>query len=63
MKFKELNVKTTDELKRLHTELSVQMQELNFKVASHQLKRVREIRVVKKNIAQILTILNQAKAQ
>lgn len=61
MKFKELKVKTADELKRLYTELRVKMQELNFKVASQQLKRVREIREVKKNIAQILTILNQEK--
>jgi ribosomal protein L29 len=61
MKFKELKVKTADELKRLYAELRVKMQELNFKVASQQLKRVREIREVKKNIAQINTILNQEK--
>jgi large subunit ribosomal protein L29 len=61
MKFKELKVKTADELKRIYLELRVKMQDLNFKVASQQLKRVREIREVKKNIAQINTILNQEK--
>ena len=61
MKFKELKVKTADELNRVYLELRVKMQELNFKVASQQLKRVREIREVKKNIAQILTILKQEK--
>ena len=57
MKLREIKTKSTEELKRLYTDLCKKMQELNFKVASKQLKNVREIRGTKQNIAQILTIL------
>ena len=57
MKFRELQEKSTEELKRLYTDFCVKRQELNFKVASKQLKNVRDIRKLRTNIAQILTIL------
>jgi len=57
MKLRELKDKTTEELQKLHKELCVKRQELNFKIASKQMKNVRDLRKLKVNIAQILTIL------
>jgi len=59
MKFRELSEKTTEEIKKLYTAVCVKRQELNFKAASKQLKTVRDLRIVKKDMAQILTILKQ----
>ncbi|MBU1131653.1 50S ribosomal protein L29 [Patescibacteria group bacterium] len=59
MKFKELKVKSIEELKKLYLDLCQKRQEQNFKVANQQLKNVREIRQARKNIAQILTILKE----
>ena len=59
MKLRELQEKQTEELKRLYTDFCDKRQELNFKVSSKQLKNVREIRVLRQNIAQVLTILKQ----
>jgi ribosomal protein L29 len=59
MKFKEL---AASEVKKLHEvlkESQVKLRELNFSVANNQVKNVREIRQVKKTIAQVLTALNQ----
>jgi len=57
MKLRELKDKTNEELQKLYKELCVKRQDLNFKVASKQLKNVRDLRKLKMNIAQILTIL------
>ena len=57
MKWRELNEKTTEELQKFYKELCIKRQDLNFKVASKQLKNVRELRRLKINTAQILTIL------
>lgn len=57
MKWRELNEKTTEELQKLYKELCIKRQDLNFKVASKQLKNVRDLRNLKTNTAQILTIL------
>jgi len=57
MKLRELKDKTSEELQKLYKELCVKRQDLNFKVASKQLKNVRDLRKLKMNIAQILTIL------
>lgn len=59
MKLRELQEKSTEELKRIYTDLCEKRQELNFKVASKQLKNVREIRLARTNIAQIKTILKE----
>jgi len=61
MKLKELKNKTSEELKRLHAESCDQLQELQFKVANQQLKKVREIRLTKKTIARVLTLLKEEK--
>lgn len=58
MKIKELRQKSNDELKKLLADARGKLSELNFKVASNQLKQVREVRKTKKMIARILTLLN-----
>lgn len=63
MKLRELIVKSTEELQKLYLDLCERRQGLNFKVANKQLKNVREIRQIRTNIAQILTILKQRKKE
>jgi ribosomal protein L29 len=61
MKIKELRTKSKEELNKLYNELCVKRHELNFKLASKQLKNVCEMRNVKKTIAKVLTLLNANK--
>ena len=61
MKLKELKNKTDEELTRLHAESCEKLQDLQFKVANQQLKNVREIRLEKKTIARVLTLLRTEK--
>jgi len=58
MEFKELQKKKESELHKSLAESRDTLRDLRFKVASKQLKDIREIRVVKKTIAKILTLLN-----
>lgn len=57
MKFKELKNKPEAELQKILKELKEKLRELRFKIASKQLKNIREIREVKKTIARILILL------
>ncbi|MFA6228443.1 MAG: 50S ribosomal protein L29 [Patescibacteria group bacterium] len=57
MNIKELNLKEVPELKALLSDAKKKLDELKFKVHQGQLKSVREIRVLKKDIALILTAL------
>jgi ribosomal protein L29 len=61
MEFKELKKKSESELHKLLEQLRDKLRELRFKDANKQLKNIREIRTVKENIAQILTLLNSKK--
>lgn len=61
MDIKELKDKTTKELDKLLADLREKLRVMRFKVASKQLTDVREIREVKKTIAQILTLKSAAK--
>ena len=61
MKIKELRDKTKEELKKLFSENKEKLRDLRFKVTSKQFKNVREMRKVKKLIAQALTILQEKK--
>jgi len=54
---KELKAKPAEELKRLLAITREKLRELRFKVAQNQSKNVRELRVLKKKIAVILTLL------
>lgn len=58
MEFKELKNKTEKELRKLLEESRDKLRNLRFKDANKQLKNVREIRIVKKTIAKILTLIN-----
>jgi len=57
MKLKELIEKNNEELNRILKESRDKLRELRFKVASRQLKNVREIRKIKKIVIRVLTIL------
>ena len=61
MKFKELAKKEEKDLQKVLQELRERYQEMRFKVANNQLKNIREIRTVKKNIAQVLLLLKRKK--
>ncbi|MFA5124996.1 MAG: 50S ribosomal protein L29 [Patescibacteria group bacterium] len=61
MNIKELNLKEVPELKSLINDARKKLDELKFKVHQGQLKSVREIRVLKKDIALILTALASKK--
>ncbi len=62
MEYKELIKQSKAELNRILTESRDKLRDLRFKDANKQLKNVREIRLIKKTIAQILTLLNKNKA-
>ena len=59
MKASELKKKSKQELNKLLQEEREKLRSLRFGVALKQSKNVRKIRNTKKNIARILTILNQ----
>ena len=61
MEYKDLKNKTLKELKELLAEKRNELRELNFKVSENQLKNVRSIRKAKKEVAQILTVINTQK--
>lgn len=59
MKAKEIRGKTENELKKDLVELRNKSAKLRFDVSAKQVKNVREIRKIKKDIARILTRLRQ----
>jgi len=59
MEFKELKTKDKKELQKLLVVNREKLQELRFKDSNKQLKNIREIRVIRNSIAQILTLLNK----
>jgi ribosomal protein L29 len=61
MDFKEIQTKEVPELQKLLAEYRETQRELRFKDSNKQLKNIRELRNIKKTIAQILTTLNKAK--
>lgn len=61
MDFKEIQNKSDEDLKKLVEESREKERELRFKDSNRQLKNVREIRTIKKNIARVLTLLNKKK--
>jgi len=58
MEIKELKNKSLAELQKLLAQTRDQLREARFKDAAKQLKNVRAVRVIKKDIAQILTLIN-----
>jgi large subunit ribosomal protein L29 len=61
MKIKELRRKTTKELEELLKENRHKLGQLKFDLAAKKLKNIREIRGLRREIAQILTVLNKEK--
>lgn len=59
MEFKELKKQSVSDLHRILAENRDKLRELRFKDANKQLKNVRDIRAIKQEIAQVLTLLNQ----
>ncbi len=59
MKFKELTTKSEAEVKHLLEELKAQSHELAVKQRLNQLKNTHQLKLVKKDIARILTYLGQ----
>ena len=60
MEFQELKSKTPLELEKTLLEQQEKLRDLRFRVTRRELKSVRDIRVVKKTTAHILTILKEA---
>jgi len=61
MKMTELSQKPKNELQILLSEKRERLRQLRFKISSGKVKNVREIRMTKKDIARILTILQETK--
>jgi len=58
MKVKELRQKSEKELHKILDESREKLRQLNFDLASGKVKNVREIRKIKRDIARMLTIIN-----
>jgi ribosomal protein L29 len=61
MELKELLTKNATELQTLLQVNQEKLRDLRFKDSNKQLKNIREIRVLRQLIAQILTLLNKQK--
>jgi len=61
MKIIDLRRKQKDELQRMVSESREKLRALRFDLASGKVKNVREIRKIKKNIARILTLIQEEK--
>ena len=57
MEYKELKTKGEKELQKLIVEQREKLRELKFKTAANQLKNIRELRTVRKQISQIMFLL------
>ncbi|MEK7161648.1 MAG: 50S ribosomal protein L29 [Patescibacteria group bacterium] len=61
MKFKELTTKSENEVTSLLLELKTKAHDLAVKIRLNQLKNTHELRVVKKDIARIMTYIHNLK--
>jgi large subunit ribosomal protein L29 len=59
MKIKELKEKNTNELKKLLAEKGEDVRKFRFELATKQVKGTRQIRVAKRDVARILTLIRQ----
>ncbi len=62
MKAEELKDKTIEELEKNLNEEKSKLSQLRFDVKARQTKNYREVRIIKKNIARILTIIKEKQA-
>ncbi|MEX0870112.1 MAG: 50S ribosomal protein L29 [Candidatus Spechtbacterales bacterium] len=63
MKIKELRQKSDKELEKMLQDKKARIVELKMNIASGNVKNVKEMRGVKKDIARILTIFEEKKAK
>ncbi|OGI16333.1 MAG: 50S ribosomal protein L29 [Candidatus Moranbacteria bacterium RBG_19FT_COMBO_42_6] len=61
MKIKELREKNIEELKKVLMEKQESVRRLRFDISSKQIKNNRDLRNDKKDIARILTLINESK--
>ncbi|KKP80086.1 MAG: 50S ribosomal protein L29 [Candidatus Moranbacteria bacterium RIFOXYA12_FULL_35_19] len=59
MKIKELREKNIEELQKMILEKQEKIRKFRFDIATKQVKNTREIRSEKKDIARILTLINE----
>lgn len=59
MKLKELREKTKSELQQLLADSRAELLSVRLKVSGRQETKVRQIRVLKRTVAKILTVLNE----
>lgn len=60
MKIAELKQKSKSELQKILQDYRERLRQLRFDLTSGKVKNVREIRMIKKDIARILTLLKSA---
>jgi large subunit ribosomal protein L29 len=60
-KIKELREKNNEELNKLLAEKEEIVRKLRFEIASKQIKNVKDLKNNKKEIARILTLINESK--
>ena len=58
MKIKDIKQKSNNDLQKLLSESRERLRQLRFDLAAGKVKNIREIRMIKKDIARILTVLN-----
>lgn len=63
MKFRDLKIKNTGELQEILKELSVNLGKFRFDLSNNSLKNVSQISKTKKDVARILTLKKQLKAE
>lgn len=63
MDAKELRQKTRQELQSLVHELRAKVRESEFSVANHQMKKVRDLREQKRDLARVLSVLAETSKQ
>jgi large subunit ribosomal protein L29 len=59
MKMKELREQSSGEREKLLLELQKKARELRFSIAGREMKNHREVRVAKKDIARVLTLVRE----
>ncbi len=59
-KIKELREKNSGELKRLLTEKREYVRKVRFDISSKQIKNTKDLRNAKRDIAKILTLINES---
>jgi large subunit ribosomal protein L29 len=61
MKFKELTTKSEADIKKMLEDLKHEAHELAVKIRTSELKQTHKLKAVKKDIARIMTLLNNKK--